>query len=385
MPIRGGACPRCHIGLAGFEHNGVVPLVCPSCRGLYLAGKHLQAQFGPALEVLATAKAVFEPSSEALACPIGCQTMRPHRITAPRRTVVVDVCPSCQGVWFDGGEVQAVFDAHRGQKRRSRSFAPPDVSEQRAQKELSRVSAIQDADEGRIGGGGTWLIQFLTGIPIEGYNPVHRAPVVTWSLIVVCCFVLFLEMQAGDEFVMAYSLVPASFFAGEGIVRRLIGSMFLHGGLGHLLGNMYFLKIFGDNVEDRLGRVRFLVFYAGCGVAAGLAQAFSDPASTIPVLGASGAIGGVLAAYTVLFPDARVQIAPSILTLFRQLQIRAMFYFPWWFLWQFISLFVFKISGVAWWAHIGGFVAGFFGAMLLKNGEDPRLEAVAVRIRNEGQ
>ncbi len=381
MAIHAGTCPRCHQSLSGFEHNGVVPLVCPGCRGLYLAGKHLEGQFGPALTTLANAPAAVEPGSEDLACPIGCQTMRPHRITGPSRSVIVDICPSCRGVWFDGGEVQAVFDAHRAARRPVPTFAPPDESTKRAQKELGQIQTRQDQGEELIGGSGTWLVQFLTGIPIEGYNPVHRAPVVTIGLIVACCLTLLAESTRGEEFIMFYSLVPSQFFAGEGIVRRLIGSMFLHAGLGHLLGNMYFLKIFGDNVEDRLGRLRFLAFYGFCGIAAGLAQAFSDPSSNIPVLGASGAIGGVLAAYTVFFPDARVQIAPSILTLFRRFQIRAMFYFPWWFLWQFVSLYLFEVQGVAWWAHIGGFIAGFFGGAILKSAPDPRVSAIANRIK----
>ncbi|MCK6545190.1 rhomboid family intramembrane serine protease [Myxococcota bacterium] len=382
MAISGGTCPRCLLTLTGFQHNGVVPLLCPACRGLYLAGKYLEPQFGPALDALASAPPDYAPEAEGLDCPIGCRVMTPHRLATPSRTVVVDVCHACRGVWFDGGEVQAVFDAHRAHGPRPRPVRPaPPNAEAEARRELERIAARQDQTEGTIGGGGTWLLQFITGIPLEGYNPVHRAPIVTWTLIALCALVMFVELGAGHEFILHYSLVPQKFFEGEGVIRRLVGSMFLHGSLGHLLGNMYFLKIFGDNVEDRLGRTRFLLFYLFCGLAAGLAQALSNPTSEIPVLGASGAIGGVLAAYTVFFPDARVQIAPSLFTLFQRFQIRAMFYFPWWFLWQFLSMYVFEVSGVAWWAHIGGFIAGFFAAALLRGTADPRLRAVADRLR----
>lgn len=163
-------------------------------------------------------------------------------------------------------------------------------------------------------------------------------------------------LQIENDFEWAVRFAPYLGFLA------LLTSLFLHGGLAHLLGNMWFLWIFGDNIEDRLGRGRFLIFYLLCGIAAGIAHVASGPQSLIPTIGASGAIGGVLGAYVVLFPHARV----LSLLLFFFIELPAWIFLGVWFFLQWIgareALFFPEdrtMGGVAYWAHIGGFLAGF--------------------------
>jgi membrane associated rhomboid family serine protease len=151
----------------------------------------------------------------------------------------------------------------------------------------------------------------------------------------------------------------------------LFTSMFLHGGWLHIGGNMLYLWIFGDNIEDRLGHFTFLLFYVACGLAAALAQIYINPTSKIPMVGASGAVAGVLGGYLVLFPHARVLALIPILFFFQIVEVPALVFLLFWFLMQFLSGAIAVTAalseggGVAWWAHIGGFVSGIALAFLL--------------------
>jgi membrane associated rhomboid family serine protease len=159
---------------------------------------------------------------------------------------------------------------------------------------------------------------------------------------------------------------------GLPVFATLFTSMFLHGGVFHLLGNMLYLWIFGDNVEDRLGHGTFLLFYLLCGSIAGLTHILLHPSSTIPMVGASGAIAGVLGAYVLLYPFARVQVVIPLILLFPVVQIPALFFLGGWFIIQLISGYTARsqelIGGVAWWAHAGGFVTGVLWIILLRFG-----------------
>ena len=168
------------------------------------------------------------------------------------------------------------------------------------------------------------------------------------------------ELQA---FIVANGLVPAQFIAnpsGEWI--RIFSSMFLHGGWFHIINNMWVLFIFGDNVEARMGRFRYLLFYLLSGIAAGLLQTYILPTSTVPMIGASGAVAGVLGAYLILFPRSRVASLVPILFIFTLVEIPAFVFLLFWFLSQlfsgWMSLQGGSASGIAWWAHIGGFLFG---------------------------
>jgi len=192
------------------------------------------------------------------------------------------------------------------------------------------------------------------------------------SLIVVNVAVFIYEFALGQNvngFLMRNGLIPASLTSageGAGMAFRphvLITSIFLHGGWLHVGGNMLYLWIFGDNVEDRLGRVRFLAFYLLCGVAAGLTHVLANPSSTVPTIGASGAIAGVLGAYFLLYPKSRVLTLIPLGFYLQVVQLPAFLFLGFWFLLQFV-VGAASLSasggggGVAWWAHVGGFVAG---------------------------
>ncbi len=223
-------------------------------------------------------------------------------------------------------------------------------------------------------------------IPIRDYNPTTRTPYVTYLLIAACILVFLwqLSLDPRSSQVMVYQLgfVPALLFgeatfgADAGLIpawTTLFTSMFLHGGLMHLGGNMLYLWIFGNNIEDVMGHGRFLVFYLVCGLAAAMAQALPDVGSTVPMIGASGAISGVLGAYLLLFPKAKVQVIIPI-GFFIMRTIPAGWLLGIWIAFQVMSGFSQGIAGggVAWWAHVGGFVAGMALVHLFRQREIAR-------------
>jgi membrane associated rhomboid family serine protease len=199
-------------------------------------------------------------------------------------------------------------------------------------------------------------------LPLRDENPTHSTPVLTILLIVANVLVYFyqtsLDPAALQQFVMEYGVVPAVVGHGENLVS-LVTSMFLHGGLLHLVGNMWFLWIFGDNVEDKLGKPGFVFFYFATGVAAALAHVAVNPGSEVPVVGASGAISGVLGAYLVLHPRIRVKTLVTLGFFWNVLYIPAGWFLAVWFGLQLLGGFQPGAGGgVAYGAHVGGFVAG---------------------------
>ena len=201
------------------------------------------------------------------------------------------------------------------------------------------------------------------------YDTLHsrRFPLVNWMLIglnvLVFLYELTLSPAALDRLTRVWGLVPAQLTAHPlDIWVTIFTSMFLHGGWFHILSNMWVLFIFGDNVEDRMGGARYLVFYLLSGVAAALIESFIVPGSRVPMIGASGAIAGVLGAYLILYPRARVASLVPILFIFTIIEIPALIFLLFWFISQLFSGWLALQgaagSGVAWWAHVGGFVFG---------------------------
>jgi membrane associated rhomboid family serine protease len=197
-------------------------------------------------------------------------------------------------------------------------------------------------------------------------------------LIAINVLVFFYELSLGrnlEGFIRASAFTPAHFFEPGNAVadaRSILVSMFLHGGWMHLLGNMLYLWIFGDNVEDRLGHVKYFLFYLACGWLATMAHGWSDVTSLVPSVGASGAIAGVLGAYLVLFPKARVLTLVPLGFYSHLRELPALIVLGMWFVLQFFSgvasVGLRQQGGVAWWAHIGGFVAGMVLIKLLTLG-----------------
>lgn len=220
-------------------------------------------------------------------------------------------------------------------------------------------------------------------VPLQDNNPTKITPFVTYALIIInVLFFLYeisLSPQELEQFFRTYAIVPRELTASFGSTNlseiipelmTLVTSQFLHGGFLHLGGNMLFLFIFGNNIEEQLGRFKYLIFYLACGVLAGLAQWFFSPQSNIPALGASGAIAGVLGAYILRFPKAQILTLIPLGFFFYTIRIPAIFFLGFWFVQQaFYGLASLQApsnigtegGGVAYWAHAGGFV---FGAIL---------------------
>jgi len=227
-------------------------------------------------------------------------------------------------------------------------------------------------------------------IPIRDDIPSRSYPVVSVSLIVINVLAFLYELTLGSEglelFFQEYAVIPARYFAAgyvdpfgrihqfglTDLVVPVFTAMFLHGGWLHVGGNMLYLWIFGDNVEDRMGRGRFLIFYFLCGVLATVAHIVFNPESRAPSLGASGAIAGVLGAYLLLYPRARVITVVPIFFFIQFIPIPAFIVLGVWFLQQFfagamsLGAASAQTGGVAWWAHIGGFIAGMALVHLFK-------------------
>jgi len=210
-------------------------------------------------------------------------------------------------------------------------------------------------------------------IPLRDTNPSRTIPVVNYFLITTNVIVFLYEFSLSKEmtnFVFNFGLIPFNFTSdlqsyqvNPGTVLPLFTSMFLHGGWMHLIGNMLFLFIFGDNVEDRFGHFKYFFFYIVAGLAAAFTQIYMFPDSQIPMVGASGAIAGVLGAYVFMYPTAKITTLIPIFFFFQIIELPAFLFLGIWFLLQIISgMFALGIGadagGVAWWAHIGGFAAG---------------------------
>lgn len=212
--------------------------------------------------------------------------------------------------------------------------------------------------------------------PISDDNPTEKRAVVTYSIIAINVIVFLYEVVlstqgALSEFIAEFALTPVNVVHGIALYT-LVTSMFLHGGFMHVFGNMLYLYIFGDNVEDIMGRKRFVLFYLLCGLAASAAQIIVHPLSNVPNLGASGAVAGVLGAYLIVFPRARVHCILILGFFIRWVTLPAVIVLGFWFVIQFfsgaasLSYAAQNVGGVAYFAHIGGFVAGMVLVKLFK-------------------
>jgi rhomboid family protein len=218
-------------------------------------------------------------------------------------------------------------------------------------------------------------------IPLRDVIPSRTFPSITITIIVINALAWFAELSMTPrgvaQFLYAYGLVP-----GDLRVATLVTSMFLHGSWSHVVGNMWYLWIFGDNVEDRCGHGRFLVFYLLCGFAAAAGQILMNPDSLVPTIGASGAIAGVMGAYFVLYPKSRIVTLIPLFFFFQVIEVPAILFLGIWFLMQFVNGVGSIVTtagggpagGVAFWAHVAGFVAGISGVIVFRRPERQRVE-----------
>jgi len=210
-------------------------------------------------------------------------------------------------------------------------------------------------------------------LPLRDDLPTRRFPIVTVVIIVLNAVVFLVELLLQingslDAFFMSWGVIPYEITHGLGLhaILTLFTSMFLHGGFMHILGNMLYLWIFGNNIEDSMGHARFVLFYALSGVAAALCQFVYDPASELPMVGASGAVSGVLGAYLLLFPYARIKTLIFIFIFITTVELPAIVLLTIWF---FMQVLFSHTQGVAWFAHIGGFLFGLITIRLFTLGK----------------
>lgn len=218
--------------------------------------------------------------------------------------------------------------------------------------------------------------------PISDQNPTNKKPLICWIIILFCVLIfityVFKNSYIKDSIFLSFGMIPAVLFGFSELSPPLkfipsflsiITSMFLHGGWMHLIGNMTYLYIFGDNIEDVMGKTKFIVFYLITGTCAALSHALLDPNSTIPMVGASGAIAGVLGAYLMLFPKANIRVFFWFIFFFKIINVRAIIVLGGWIIIQLISFNGTEVSngGVAYAAHIGGFISGIILIHFFKN------------------
>jgi membrane associated rhomboid family serine protease len=218
-------------------------------------------------------------------------------------------------------------------------------------------------------------------IPLRDVIPSRTFPGVVIAIITLNALAFLFELTLSDRelalFVRQYGVVPRYFD-----VASVFTSMFLHGGWMHIIGNMLFLWIFGDNVEDRVGHGRFIVFYFLCGAVAGFAHVFSEPLSTVPTIGASGAVAGVMGAYFVLYPHSRILTLLPIFIFWQIIEVPAIVFLGLWFLLQLVSGVGTSLmatqgapaGGIAFWAHVAGFLAGVLLVNVFRRRERARVE-----------
>ena len=330
------ACPKCRQRLLDpTQVRGVEIDVCQGCGGLWF--DHLELErviladedpIYPRLEKGIVAELGAKKAETAWLCPRCRHCLTTYAICS-EPSLEVDVCEACHGIWLDRGELATA----------------------RLQQELPRATAAVERPRTT----GTWLFQFFTGLPVEYNIKPRRIPMIVVGLILLNVAAFGLELLAAghlESFVRTWGLTPANLNNLHGFLT-LITSQFLHGGVIHLGVNMYFLYILGDNVEDVLGRVPFLLFYLVCGAAGGVVHAALTTASAVPAVGASGAIAGVMGAYVMLFRRAKLTFMFVVI----QRKLSVFWYGGIWVAGNLLGAFLGGFH-IAYLAHLGGFATG---------------------------
>ncbi len=215
--------------------------------------------------------------------------------------------------------------------------------------------------------------------PISDVNATKKKPIISWLILISCILIFIFQKNLGYHFeqktILSFGMIPAVLFNIKQLSNdleiipaymTLLSSMFLHGGWMHLIGNMTYLYIFGDNIEDVFGKFKFIFFYISCGIFAGLCQALFDIKSEVPMIGASGAISGVLGAYLILFPKKEIKIFFWFFIFIKIFRIPAMYVIGCWIFFQFFNLNNSEESNIAYLAHIGGFIAGIILTIMFR-------------------
>ena len=354
-------CPHCHMELEKEFYHGVISFRCPECRGhlVVISGLRKLSSSREFIDLLwKTAR--YGYSEQGPDCGICGKMMK--RVTLPLHGIglELDICTSCQTIWFDPAELERL----PLKEPEKANVLPPAAREKLA---LMKIQAEQEKDAGmhtHAPEEGWQYLVGLLGLPVEQDQPeVRKKPWITWALALVCLVAFLLTCKNPDGIIREWGYIPDNWARKGGLT--MLTSMFLHGGLAHLIGNLYFLLTFGDNVEDEAGKGDYLLLVLFSGLSALSLHSILDPRSAVPCIGASGFISGIIGCYAICFPRVRLSFMwwRNIFFLksdWNWFSIPAWAVFLLWLLWQgfMAGLTRHASGGTAYLAHIGGVIPG---------------------------
>jgi len=362
-------CPYCNLNniksnLQELRVGSAILDICPQCRGIWFDADEMSPvinELQAGAETLnikdimnRKAKSVTTTSEQPKKCPKCCTEMKRLNY-AYNSNVFIDRCNKCTGIWTDKDELIEIVKYTKGHPLLDGLGKAMAEQEQEMFYTRANIESIRGVM--RHGGMGARFFGFGV-LPLGDENPTTITPIVTYAIMAlnVLFFVLSFGRLHSMDFFNAYGLVPAHL-----TLLSFFTSMFLHADILHLAGNLFYFWIFGDNLEESLGAIKFIVFYLFCGLVAGFIHTLSNPDSIVPAIGASGAISGIMGGYFILYPRVRLKM----LFMGRLLYIPAAWYLGLWILLQILYAGS-GLSGVAWFAHIGGFIGGALIIYILK-------------------
>ena len=384
LPVNAFVCPSCHVPLSRRRSRYGFIWVCPSCHGRAMTLQLLRKVITRPVVNQLWQKAHRSTYPKKRACPACRRKMTEIPVQSGSKTEYLDTCSGCHFVWFDHREFSSLprvpsnqpaitAESHVG---RDPSDMPQDAREAMA---LARLAALEDKQQRERTADNVpdewWQVAVAyLGIPIEyNYTPLRHRPWVTWLLTAAIALVSVIALADLKAAVSEWGMVPAQWGRHHGLT--FVTSFFLHGGIAHLLGNLYFLWIFGDNTEDILGKGRYLLLIALSALAGDVAHILSQPDATIPAIGASGGISGILAYYCLRFPNASM----GVVVWYHWVRIPAWTMLIIWIFFQILGAHLQKLdaTNVAAFAHLGGAAVGVLFWLLTRravcvNAERPR-------------
>ncbi len=387
-------CPICNQGELTEEfYEKKINFHCPNCSGRLMTVPALRSLCGDRkfVDILwQTAK--YGYSETGIVCPSCKKNMRKVTLPLCGAGIELDLCCSCQLIWFDPSELERIpLPTPEKQKE-----LPEKVRELMALRQVEAEGerldkALRGSDPNRDAPDSGWkYIPALLGLPVELDAPIlKRKPLITWGLTVLCLAVFALTFNHLQATVNDWGFIPSQW--DRHYCLTAITSMFLHGGIGHLLGNLYFLLILGDNVEDEFGRAKYIILVIASGLSALILHSVFDPRPDIPCVGASGFISGIIAAYAICFPKVRLSflLFPrnymySIMMNRYWFSIPAWGVFGLWIIFQIVMAKGTQSSGggVAYMAHIGGVLAGIMFAVYYRISQRKEYDDWAKRLED---
>jgi membrane associated rhomboid family serine protease len=353
-------CPHCRANLESHRARAGLLWICPDCQGRAITLPVLRNLVQPPVVSQIWGQLLADGAASRHPCPVCLRPMRALIHSDAEATLELDACRGCQLIWFDAREL-AQLPARPPPEKPRELVLPPHLREKLALAKIEKIrSDAIDEDWREALPQEPWkAAAALFGMPVEQDSSVSSTPWVTWTAVLLCVIAFGVSLHLGlRDVVKNWGLIPLD--SGRHAGLTWITSIFLHGGWAHLLGNMYFLLVFGDNVEECLGRVRYLALLLGAALAGALAHAWFDPRPDLPVVGASAAISGVIVYYALRFPDAKLGFLFRIGLWFRWLAIPALGLLVIWLLLQGVMAWQ-QLTGyghVSALAHLGGALTG---------------------------